>query len=887
MINKIKDKILPGNNEEDLLESWNSRARQTLSQSGSPKAPVSVIGFGQKSNENGFGELQQEDLNEGVDLQEISPFSVDEESNNNNFASPLENLQSPQKTFSRRFRQIFDTSLSNNENATYYDEYDTIDWIRDGLKEKRLREKTEKQRKGNFIVKWLKKSWYRIQAWVLLTLIALLTGFAASFVQFGVEWLSDLKFGYCSSGFWLSSFLCCQEYSGNDFCEHFIRWNSALSISNANVGYLINYFLYILFSILFATVAAIYVKSFARWAAGSGIPEVKTILGGFVIREFASPNTLLIKCVGLILSVSSGLNLGKEGPMVHVGVCCADLCSKLSQKYNLNQAKKRELLSAAAAAGVSVAFGAPIGGVLFSLEEVSYYFPHKTLWRSFFCATLAAIVLKVINPYRTGQLVIFQVKYTQTWQPFELMPFFFLAVLGGLIGAFFIKMNIRMCYFRKHSILSKYPIQEVMIIAGITALVSYPNPYLRGNAGGIIGTLFAECDPSVGGDLCNPDHFGKTITWLLIACLLRLGLTIFTFGCKVPSGLFIPSLAIGAHLGRAVGVGMLWWKTAYPTFHLFDDCTHSTSCITPGVYALVGATAVLCGVTRMTVSLVVIVFELTGDLSYLIPIMFVIMVSKWVADAFGKESIYDEHILLNEYPFLDNKTEYRFTSKVLDIMSSELTVLEVHGQTVGKLGDFLTANNYTGYPIVTRKEEMIVVGYISHQELRTALERYKTLKNVPDDTPCYFTQTDINMAEADLRNRYGTTTPQQIPFVDLRSWMDEAPLQISCSTSLNLIFDLFKKVGLRYILVAERGVLMGVITKKDILQHINVLYNKRKPMHFLPRGGVPHKRKSKRAPEVNGMDNNGSLSSSNGEGGISAWWKKLKDSSKNRYSSLD
>lgn len=52
----------------------------------------------------------------------------------------------------------------------------------------------------------------------------------------------------------------------------------------------------------------------------------------------------------------------------------------------LSIAKKREILSAASAAGVSVAFGAPIGGVLFSLEEVSYYFPYKTLWRSFFCA---------------------------------------------------------------------------------------------------------------------------------------------------------------------------------------------------------------------------------------------------------------------------------------------------------------------------------------------------------------------------------------------------------------------------------------------------------------------------------------------------------------------
>ena len=58
-------------------------------------------------------------------------------------------------------------------------------------------------------------------------------------------------------------------------------------------------------------------------------------------------------------------------------------------------AKKREILSAAAAAGVSVAFGAPVGGVLFALEEVSSFFPHKTMWRAFFGALVAVLVLGV------------------------------------------------------------------------------------------------------------------------------------------------------------------------------------------------------------------------------------------------------------------------------------------------------------------------------------------------------------------------------------------------------------------------------------------------------------------------------------------------------------
>lgn len=77
------------------------------------------------------------------------------------------------------------------------------------------------------------------------------------------------------------------------------------------------------------------------------------------------------------LAVSAGLMLGKEGPLVHVACCCGRFIAQFFPKYRNNEAKMREMLSAAAAAGVSVAFGAPIGGVLFSLEEVSYYFPLK------------------------------------------------------------------------------------------------------------------------------------------------------------------------------------------------------------------------------------------------------------------------------------------------------------------------------------------------------------------------------------------------------------------------------------------------------------------------------------------------------------------------------
>ena len=105
--------------------------------------------------------------------------------------------------------------------------------------------------------------------------------------------------------------------------------------------------------------------------------------------------TLLIKSICLPLAIASGLSVGKEGPSVHYAVCTGNVISRFFNKYKRNAAKTREILSACAAAGVAVAFGSPIGGVLFSLEEMSSYFPLKTMWRSYFCALVATAVLAV------------------------------------------------------------------------------------------------------------------------------------------------------------------------------------------------------------------------------------------------------------------------------------------------------------------------------------------------------------------------------------------------------------------------------------------------------------------------------------------------------------
>lgn len=107
---------------------------------------------------------------------------------------------------------------------------------------------------------------------------------------------------------------------------------------------------------------------FMYLAAGSGIPEIKTILSGFVIPHFLDFKVLLVKAVGAVFAVASGLCLGKEGPFVHISTCLAYLVGRRFPKYRENERKMRELLSAGCSSGIAAVFGAPIGGILFSYE---------------------------------------------------------------------------------------------------------------------------------------------------------------------------------------------------------------------------------------------------------------------------------------------------------------------------------------------------------------------------------------------------------------------------------------------------------------------------------------------------------------------------------------
>ncbi|KIX05874.1 uncharacterized protein Z518_03847 [Rhinocladiella mackenziei CBS 650.93] len=744
-----------------------------------------------------------------------------------------------------------------------YDDLTAIDWIYEYTKERQRLRKLLAINQG--FVGNLRQLFDASHVWFVLVASGISIGCVAALINIASDWLGDIKTGYCKKGvgggqFYLNKQFCCWGHDKLAQCQDWTPWPSALGIGSAGGQYVIGYIFFVIFSILFAVSAAILVKHYSIYARHSGIPEIKTVLGGFVIRRFLGAWTLVTKSLGLCLAVSSGLWLGKEGPFVHLACCCANIIMKPFESLSQNEARKREVLSAAAASGISVAFGSPIGGVLFSLEQLSYYFPDKTMWQSFVCAMVAAVTLQAMNPFHTGKIVLYQVTYTTGWYSFELLPFILLGIIGGVYGGMFIKLNMLVARLRKSQIypFRDRPLLEVLVVSAISAVINYPNTFMRAQLSELVYYLFAECATIGNNDifgLCKATVAGSlSMAWLLVAAsILGFLLASITFGLQIPAGIILPSLAIGALYGRTLGVLVELVHKHFSTSLLFAACEPDVPCVIPGTYAIVGAASALAGVTRMTVSIVVIMFELTGALTYVLPIMIVVMLAKWIGDAFSTRGIYESWIQFNEYPYLENKEDANMPQVLVSSIMTrveEMKCLDANRPyPIETLQQVLRTTSYRGFPVVAFKKantdlvadippsrrsqrDNTFLGYISRVELSFALERVINSSTSPSrpasgpidsQAPCYFTY------HPDIASGCG---------IDLRPWMDQTPITLNVNSSLQLAVHMFQKLGLRYLLFVERGALRGMLTKKDVWWILSASEDSQKPGGFIAGAGV-------------------------------------------------
>lgn len=171
-----------------------------------------------------------------------------------------------------------------------------------------------------------------------------------------------------------------------------------------------------------------------------------------------------------------------------------------------------------------------------------------------------------------------------------------------------IKFNLQMAAFRRKN-LAQHGVAEAVTLAMLTAVVGYLNRFLRIDMTESMALLFRECEG--GGDhrglcqyVCLSESETAALTrrsssqWrmvnsLLLATIIRTLMIIVTYGCKVPCGIFVPSMAVGAYFGRMIGILVKALYTAYPSAPMFAACAPDAPCITPGTYAFLGAAAAL------------------------------------------------------------------------------------------------------------------------------------------------------------------------------------------------------------------------------------------------------------------------------------------------------
>ncbi|EJD52833.1 hypothetical protein AURDEDRAFT_111372 [Auricularia subglabra TFB-10046 SS5] len=731
-----------------------------------------------------------------------------------------------------------------------YEDFTTIDWIKDSLIERNRRAREARTnhallraQHGRLTSRGLavlaKRFLVAGQGWLVIVLVGVCIGVNAALISILTEWLADLRTGFCREGWWLNVESCCTQVSDEHMaCQAWRPWSEYFAAS---------WVIYVLFSIMFAYVAAHLVKTFAKYAAGSGISEIKCIIAGFVMQGYLGLTTLAIKSLTLPLTIASGLSVGKEGPSVHVACCVGYVVARMFGHVSRSQGKMREILTAASAAGVAVAFASPIGGVLFSIEEMTANFSIRTMWRSFVCALVATMALSAMNPFRTGKLVLFQVTYDRSWNWFEIPFFVIIGIFGGLYGAFVIKFNLQVQAFRR-KYLANHAVVEVVVLATLTALFGYFNMFLRIDMTESLAILFRECND--GGDyenLCQTWAQWRMVNLLLLATIFRVGFVIVSYGCRVPAGIFIPSMAVGATFGRMIGIIVKAMYRANPTAGYFSQCPQDVPCITPGTYALLGAAAALGGVMRITVSVVVIMFELTGALTYVLPLMVVLLVTKSVGDWFGSGGIADQMIRFNGFPYLhDNEDEddARENVPVSLVMRKDLLTLPARGMTAEELEKFLDNATVQGFPIVSTDANRTLLGYIERQELRYVLGRARRTIGYDPQTECSFAQPTAEETRG-RRNSQVNGYPPSVPLTSgaamgieegevvelienaaarnseilhLWPWVNQTPITVQPQMSLEIVEKLFRCMGPRVILVEQHGSLVGLVSVKDVLR---------------------------------------------------------------------
>uniref|UniRef100_A0AAQ5ZQ09 Chloride channel protein n=1 Tax=Amphiprion ocellaris TaxID=80972 RepID=A0AAQ5ZQ09_AMPOC len=636
----------------------------------------------------------------------------------------------------------------------------------------------------------------------------------------------------------------------------------------------LQYLAWVTYPMILVMFASLFCHLVSPQAIGSGIPELKTILRGVVLKEYLTLKAFVAKVVGLTAGLGSGMPVGKEGPFVHIASICAAVLSRFMSIFSgvyENPYGYTDILTVGCAVGVGCCFGTPLGGVLFSIEVTSTYFAVRNYWRGYFAATFSAFIFRVLSVWNKDAVTItalFKTNFRMDF-PFDLQELPAFAIIGiscGFLGAFFVYLNRQVVLFmRRPTALTRFLTKHRLIYPGAVTLIistfTFPPGFGQFMAGELmprecINSLFDNFTWTKISGSPAPPGLGRSAVWLhpqvsvfiilLLFFIMKFWMSAVSTTMPIPSGAFMPVFILGAAFGRLVGEIM---ATLFPNGILFDGIVYR---ILPGGYAVIGAAAMTGAVTH-TVSTAVICFELTGQISHILPMMVAVILANMVAQGL-QPSLYDSIIQVKKLPYLPELALGKYNIFVEDIMVRKVKFLSSQS-TYRELNHLLENTTLKTIPLVDSKESMILLGSIERTELQAVLDwwlsaerrvfergqssptskvSWESFSFVDEEGGddkvektnthlacrvhtaanggrfCYFISFIKAWEEAELE--------KPIDMEQIR--IDPSPFQLVERTSLHKTHTLFSLLGLSHAYVTSIGKLVGVVALKELQKAI-------------------------------------------------------------------
>ncbi|NES96317.1 MAG: universal stress protein [Desertifilum sp. SIO1I2] len=444
-----------------------------------------------------------------------------------------------------------------------------------------------------------------------------------------------------------------------------------------------------LVGIVFGFIAGFLVERFAPETTGGGIPQVKSALAGVPVA--LNWRVALVKLGSCILSLSSGMTLGRQGPTVHIG---AALASELSRIVPTSPSHRRQLIAAGAAAGLAAGFNAPIAGVLFVVEELLHDFSELTLGTAILASFIGAVVSRLLGG-QSLNVNLDLATYTTSFSAPEIPFYILLGLLAGVFGTLF-NQGILTALAVNRRWRVRMPVR-VAIAGAISGIAIALLPASFQNHTGLREFLLTGDATAIGATVAFISHF-------LLTCI--------AYGSGAPGGLFAPALLLGASLGYLIGLLEM---------HTLGNAAATT-------YALAGMGAFFSAVAKVPITGIVIIFEMTTDFNLVLPLMIGSVTAYLIADALSKTGVYNRllewnGVSLSKEPssnnFLRQLTAADVMQRRVETLSSQLPLAEV--------AQAFSRSHHRGFPVVN---EGVLVGIVTQTDLAKMESRA-----LPGETP--------------------------------------------------------------------------------------------------------------------------------------------------------